>query len=70
MHGRLVCTLAAFGFQGSAAFPRLPDTKGTLARAVRNISTLPAPVIPGAGQAPPVQETGPRPRPRTTTREG
>jgi phospholipase C len=61
---------SAFGFKGSAGFPRLPDTKGTLARAVTNISTLPAPVIPGASQALPVQETGPRPRPRTTTREG
>jgi phospholipase C len=61
---------SAFGFAATAPFPRLPDTKAQLAKAVQEVSTLPAPVIPGASQTPPVQETGPRPRPRTTTREG
>jgi phospholipase C len=61
---------SAFGFKTGARFPQLPDTKTQLALAVKNVNTLPAPVFPSASQTPPVQETGPRPRPRTTTREG
>jgi phospholipase C len=61
---------SAFGFRTSAPFPRLPDTKAQLAKAVQEINTLPAPVFPTTNQTPPVQETGPRPRPRSTTREG
>jgi phospholipase C len=61
---------SAFGFKTGARFPQLPGTKAQLALAVKNVNTLPAPAFPGASQTPPVQETGPRPRPRTTTREG
>jgi phospholipase C len=61
---------SAFGFTGSTSFPALPDTKAQLALAVQNVTTLPAPVVPGASQTPPVQEAGPGLRPRTTTREG
>jgi phospholipase C len=50
-------------------FPRLPDTKAALARAVQEVTTLPAPVFPTTNQTPPKQQTGPRPRPRTTTRD-
>jgi phospholipase C len=50
---------AAFGFP-----PRLPDTKAALARAVYQVTTLPPAEFPRAGQTPPVQQTGPRPRPR------
>ena len=61
---------SAFGFpQFPSAVRRLPDTKATLARAAVNVNTLPAPVFPGANQTPPVQQTGPRPRPRPTTRD-
>ena len=61
---------SAFGFaQYPSAVPRLPGTKGTLAQAVRNVNNLPAPTFPGASQTLPVQETGPRPCPRNTTRE-
>ena len=48
-------------------FPRLPDTKAQLARAVYEVTTLPPLVFPGADQTPPVQQTGPRPRPRGTS---
>jgi phospholipase C len=61
---------SAFDFTGTAPFPPLPDTKAQLARAVQNVTTLPGPVFPGASQTPPVQEAGPRLRPRTTTRAG
>ena len=50
-------------------FPRLPDTKSALAAAVREVTTLPAPVFPTSNQTVPVQATGPRPAPRTTTRD-
>jgi phospholipase C len=61
---------SAFGFpEFPSAVPRLPGTKSTLARAVYNVNNLPAPVFPTTAQTPPVQETGPRPRPRTTTRD-
>jgi phospholipase C len=55
--------------QFPSAVPRLPGTKAELARAAITASTLPAPEFPGASQVLPVQESGPRPRPRTTTRE-
>jgi phospholipase C len=61
---------SAFSFAGSAPFPGLPDTKAQLAQAVQNVTTLPAPAFPGAGQTPPVQEAGLVPRPRTATRAG
>jgi phospholipase C len=61
---------SAFGFpELRSAVPLLPGTKSTLARAVYNINNLPAPVFPATAQTPPVQETGPRPRPRRTTRD-
>jgi phospholipase C len=60
---------SAFGFPVFDRFPRLPDTKRQLARAAYEVENLPAPTFPGASQTPPVQETGPRPRPRNTTRE-
>jgi phospholipase C len=61
---------SAFGFaQFPSAVPRLPGTKGQLAQAVYNVNHLPAPTFPGASQTVPVQATGPRPRPRNTTRE-
>jgi hypothetical protein len=47
----------------------LPGTKATLAQAVHNVNNLPEPTFPGASQTLPVQQTGPRPRPRNTTRE-
>jgi phospholipase C len=59
---------SAFGFPTGRRFPRLPDTKGSLAAAVNSVNNFPAPVIPAANQTVPVQETGPRPRPRKTTR--
>jgi len=56
---------SAFGAQAAGGrFPRLPDTKAQLARAVKEVTTLPAPVFPGANQVPPVQQHGNRPRPR------
>ena len=56
---------SAFGaYQAGSRFPRLPDTKAALAQSVREVTTLPAPVIPTTNQTPPVQQTGPRPRPR------
>jgi phospholipase C len=61
---------SAFGFpQFPSAVAALPGTKAPLAQAAININTLPAPVFPGASQTLPVQQIGPRPRPRTTTRE-
>jgi phospholipase C len=58
---------------GLAQFPSavrsLPGTKGTLAQAVYNVNNLPAPQFPGASQTPPAQLSGPRPRPRKTTRD-
>jgi phospholipase C len=61
---------SAFGFpEFPSSVGLLPNTKPTLAQAVYNINNLPAPTIPGASQTPPVQATGPRPRPRKTTRE-
>ncbi|HUB43090.1 MAG TPA: alkaline phosphatase family protein [Streptosporangiaceae bacterium] len=61
---------SAFGFpQFPSAVPHLPGTKEQLAQAAINVNTLPEPAFPGASQTPPVQETGPRPRPRNTTRE-
>jgi phospholipase C len=52
------------GFTPGARFPRLPDTKAALARAVYEVNNLPAPVVPTTDQVLPVQATGPRPRPR------
>jgi phospholipase C len=61
---------SAFGFpQFPSAVPLLPDTKRTLARAVSNITNLPEYVFPTTAQTVPVQETGPRPRPRTSSRD-
>ncbi|HTZ90759.1 MAG TPA: alkaline phosphatase family protein [Streptosporangiaceae bacterium] len=61
---------SAFGFpQFPSAAPFLPGTKKQLAQTAINVNTLPEPVFPGASQTPPVQEVGPRPRPRNTTRE-
>jgi phospholipase C len=61
---------SAFGFpQFPSAVQQLPGTKSTLALAVYNVNNLPAPVFPGANQTPPAQQIGPRPRPRTTTRD-
>jgi phospholipase C len=55
---------SAFGFPARGSpFPVLPDTKAQLARAVQQVSTLPAPQFPTTSQTPPTQETGPRPRP-------
>jgi phospholipase C len=56
---------SAFGFpEFPSAARRLPSTKSTLVRAVTNVNTLPAQAFPGAGQAEPKQEHGPRPRRR------
>jgi phospholipase C len=61
---------SAFGFaQFPSAVQSLPGTKAQLAQAVYAVNNLPAPTFPTANQTPPVQETGPRPRPRTSTRE-
>jgi phospholipase C len=61
---------SAFGFpQFPSSVPFLPNTKQQLAQAAINVNTLPAPVIPTTVQSMPVQQTGPRPRPRNTTRE-
>jgi phospholipase C len=43
---------------------RLPDTKAQLTLAVDQVTTLPPVQFPGAGQTPPIQRAGPRPRPR------
>jgi phospholipase C len=61
-------TSALGAYPAGQPFPRLPDTKAQLALAVKEVTTLPAPVFPGANQVPPVQQAGPRPRPRNTTR--
>jgi phospholipase C len=60
---------SALGASARSPFPRLPDTKGQLALAVKEVTTLPAPVFPTTSQTPPKQQTGPRPRPRNTTRD-
>jgi phospholipase C len=59
---------SAFGFAAGAAFPPLPDTKRALARAVYQAENLPAPPVPRAAQAMPVQQRGPRPRRRESLR--
>ncbi|MCC6870390.1 MAG: phospholipase C, phosphocholine-specific [Burkholderiales bacterium] len=54
---------AAFRFAGgAAAAPELPDAAADLRRAQVEVTTLPAPALPGDAQAPPVQETGKRRR--------
>jgi phospholipase C len=61
---------SAFGFaEFPSAVHRLPGTKRTLGRAVYNVNNLPEPTFPTGSQTPPVQEVGPRPRPRNTTRD-
>jgi phospholipase C len=60
---------SALGAVSRSPFPRLPDTKGQLAQAVKEVTTLPAPVFPTTSQTLPKQQTGPRPRPRDTTRD-
>jgi phospholipase C len=61
---------SAFGFpEFPSAVPLLPGTKGKLAQTAINVNTLPEPSFPGASQTVPVQQTGPRPRPRNTTRQ-
>ena len=47
---------SAFGAAAYGGFPRLPDTKSELARAVYEVTTLPAPQFPGTAQTPPVQQ--------------
>lgn len=59
---------SALGLAPRSGPPRLPETKRRLEEAVRDVATLPAPAVPGAGQTPPRQEKGPRPRPRPSTR--
>jgi phospholipase C len=54
--------LSAFGAPSWTPFPRLPDTKSALARAYQQVTTLPAPQIPGGDQALPFQQPGSRPR--------
>ncbi len=65
--GDLTSALGAYPSGGR--FPRLPNTKAQLAQTVREVTTLPPAVFPGASQTPPRQQTGPRPRPRNTTRD-
>ena len=61
---------SAFGaYSAGRRLPALPDTKALLARAVKEVTTLPAAVFPTTNQTPPAQQTGPRPKPRNTTRE-
>jgi phospholipase C len=60
--GDLTSALGAFSFGGP---PRLPDTKAQLAQAVYEVTNLPPVQFPGADQTVPVQQTGPRPRPRS-----
>jgi phospholipase C len=57
---------SALGAPTFGPLPQLPDTKAELARAVYEVTTLPPAEFPGAAQTPPVQTTGPRPRPRGT----
>jgi phospholipase C len=52
------------GFTPGYGWPRLPDTKAALAKAVYEVNNLPAPVVPTADQVLPVQTTGRYPRPR------
>jgi phospholipase C len=52
------------GFTPGYGWPRLPDTKAALAKAVHEVNNLPAPVVPTADQVLPVQTTGRYPRPR------
>ena len=60
---------SAFGFPAfPSAVGQLPGTKAQLADAVYEVNNLPEPVFPTTSQTVPVQQTGPRPRPRTTTR--
>jgi phospholipase C len=61
---------SALGLAGQGRFPRLPDTKPSLARAVENVASLPAVELLVAEQTPPVQERGSRPRHRRQSREG
>ena len=60
---------SALGASSRSPFPRLPDTRAQLALAVKEVTTLPAVVFPTTSQTVPKQQTGPRPRPRTTTRD-
>jgi phospholipase C len=61
---------SAFGaYSAGRGLPALPDTKSLLARAVKEVTTLPAPVFPTTSQTPPAQQSGPRPKPRNTTRQ-
>jgi phospholipase C len=61
---------SAFGFpQFPSAVRQLPGTAAPLARVVYDVDHLPEPAFPVGRQRPPVQETGARPRPRTTSRE-
>jgi phospholipase C len=61
---------SAFGFpEFPSAVGQLPGTKAQLADAVYEVNNLPEPVFPTTSQTVPVQQTGPRPRPRTTTRD-
>jgi phospholipase C len=61
---------SAFGAHSAdRRLPALPDTKALLARAVKEVTTLPAAVFPTTNPTPPAQQTGPRPKPRNTTRE-
>ncbi|MCW2883707.1 MAG: phospholipase [Streptosporangiaceae bacterium] len=59
---------SALGLAGPGGFPRLPDTKSSLARAVENVTSLPAVELLVAEQTPPVQERGSRPRHRPQSR--
>ena len=52
------------GFTPGYGWPRLPDTKAALAKAVYEVNNLPAPVVPTADQVLPAQTTGRYPRPR------
>jgi phospholipase C len=55
---------SALGVASTASPPQLPDTKGQLQEAEKEVETLPAPKLPGKTQTPPKQETGSIPRPR------
>jgi hypothetical protein len=57
---------SAFGaFTPGYGWPRLPDTKAALAKAVYEVNNLPAPEVPTGAQALPAQTTGRYPRPRS-----
>jgi phospholipase C len=50
---------AAFRFgDAKGAPPQLPDTTGTLSRAMYDTANLPAPTLPNSAQTPPTQERG------------